>query len=320
MKKRVSRLAALALAAALLTGCGASSQTAASSTAIATQDIAYTEEAAEGGAGSALPVGNTSTTESAQKRIYNADLSLEATDFDAARDTLQTAVDANGAWLQYSEMNGSAEDRDRRLYCTVRVPAENYRAFLEQAGQSGSVLSLNESAEDVTANYIDTEARIASLENQRDRLNALAAQAETTADLLEIESQLSDVQYELESYTRQLRALDDQIAYSTVNITLQEVATLTPTGTTFVERLGDAFSGGWNGCVLFLQGLVLALVYMWPLLLAAVAAFFVVRLLARRHRARHPKPPAPSKPAGPAPDTAASKQPSDTEDAPKPKY
>lgn len=326
MKKRVSRLAAFVLAAALLTGCGASNGTAASPDA---QDMMSSESLEAGGAESALLPEDASTTESAQKLIYNADLTMETTSFDAAQDALQAAVDANGAWLEYSEMDGSAEDQDRRLYYTVRVPVEHYSAFLDQAGQSGRVLSLNESAEDVTANYIDVEARIASLEDQRERLNALADQAETTADLLEIESQLSDVQYELESYTRQLRALDGQITYSTVNVTLREVATLTPTGVTFVERLGDAFTGGWSGFVAFLQGLILTLVYLWPLLLLIAAVVVVVRRLTRRHRASHPKPPKPAKPAAPgqnsaAPGPEAPTPPADygapSSDTPKPKY
>ena len=48
-------------------------------------------------------------------------------------------------------------------------------------------------------------------------------------DRLEIESQLSDVQYQLENYTGQLRNMDQQVSYSTVDIYLQEVVTLTPT-------------------------------------------------------------------------------------------
>lgn len=329
MNKQISRLAAFVLAAALLTGCGASGTAASSSAA---QDMMSSESMAAGGAESALLPEDVSTAENAQKLIYNADLELETTGFDAAQDTLQAAVENTGAWLEYSEMNGSSEDQDRRLYYTVRVPVDNYRTFLEQAGQSGSVLSLNESAQDVTASYIDVEARIDSLEAQRERLAELAAQAETTADLLEIESQLSDVQYELESYTRQLRALDGQIAYSTVNVTLREVATLTPTGITFPERLGDAFSGGWSAFVTFLQGLILTLVYLWPLLLIAAAVVFAVRSLSRRHRAAHPKPPKPQNPGKGAPPasptartapgagTALPDEPSGKEEAPKPKY
>ena len=90
---------------------------------------------------------------------------------------------------------------------------------------------------------------------ERTRLNELADQAETTADLLEIESQLSDVQYQLENYTRQLRNMDQQVSYSTVDIYLEEVATLTPTGVTFTERIADVFGGGWDAFVGFVQGL-----------------------------------------------------------------
>ena len=133
------------------------------------------------------------------------------------------------------------------------------------------------------------QARLTALEAQRDRLNELADEAETTADLLEIESQLSDVQYQLENYTRQLRNMDQQITYSTVDIYLREVATLTPTGVTFGERIADAFGGGWDAFVGFVQGLVIALVYLWPVVLLVV----VIVLLVRVWRKRHPKQPKP---------------------------
>lgn len=319
MKRRFARLAAALLAAALLAGCGASSGGSASATATyeMNSEAALAQEA--GGAESALlPEGTDATTETAQKIIYRADMQMESTDFDGARQTLMAAVEANGAWMEYSHLSGSAEDQDRYANYTVRVPADNYTAFLAQVGEAGNVLSLNESAENVTSSYIDLQARITSLENQRDRLNELAATAETTADLLEIENQLSDVQYQLESYTQQMRSLEGQITYSTVEIYLNEVATLTPSGTTFGARLAAAFTGGWNGFVAFVQGTILALVYLWPLLIVAVAVVVLIRVLARRHRARHPKPPRPASSPAPAQYTVpGTDQP---EEEPKPKY
>lgn len=325
MKRRFARLAAALLAAALLAGCGASggsSQSMDASYEMSAEAGAAMDMENAGSTGSALlPEGTDATAETAQKIIYRASMSMESTDFDTARDTLLAAVEANGAWLEYSQMSGSAEDHDRYANYTVRVPVDNYSAFLQQAGESGSVLNLEENAENVTSQYIDLQARIDSLENQRDRLNELAAEAETTADLLEIESRLSDVQYELESYTQQMRTLNGQITYSTVDIYLREVATLTPTGTTFGERLGDAFRGGWNGFVAFVQGLVLTLVYLWPLLILAVVVVLVIRVLARRHRARHPKPPTPAKPSAPASYGAPTVQtPDAAQQEPKPKY
>lgn len=301
--KRTSPLLAALLAAALLAGCGSSGGAASTE---ASYDMSTTQEAsaATGGESNLMPE-NSSTGETAQQKIiYRADMDMESTHFDAARDTVLAAVEDTDSWMEYSHQSGTAEDRDRYADFRVRVPADNYRDFLAQVGEAGSVLSLNESAENVTSTYIDMEARISSLENQRDRLNELAAQAETTADLLEIESRLSDVQYELESYTQQLRNLDGQVSYSTVDITLREVVVLTPTGVTFAERLGDALSGGWNSFLGFVQGLVLTLAYLWPLLLIVAILLVVLTPVMRRRKAdraaRHPRRPPPSSYHGPA--------------------
>ena len=285
MKKHF-RVSTALLAAVLLAGCGS----------ISSKDGGYyaTESpSAEGAYDTAAGAANSSivpeelpdsTDETAQKIIYNADINMESTDFDAARDTLLAAVDDCGAWMEYSSLSGDAKDHDRYAYYTVRVPVENYRTFLAAVGEAGSVLDLSETAENITSSYIDVQARLSALEAQRERLNALADQAETTADLLEIESQLSDVQYQLENYTRQLKNMDQQVSYSTVDIRLSEVATLTPTGTTFGERVADAFAGGWHGFVAFLQGFVLAVIYLWPVLLVVGIIVALAVTLTKRRR------------------------------------
>lgn len=321
MKKHLThlRVTAALCAALLLAACGASSgsgdKTSAPQAAYdngyaagdmfseaATESAAYdSAPAAQAESGAALP-------QTEQKIIYTADLTLESTAFDTARDSLMEAVSRYGAWIEYSELRGTAEDSDRRAYYTVRVPAEHYRAFLQDADAAGNVLSLNESAENITSSYIDVEARLDALKGQRERLNALADQAETTADLIEIESRLSDVQYEIESYTRQLRNMDGQVSYSTVNVSLREVATLTPSGVTFPERLVDAFAGGWNAFVSLVQGIIISVVYLLPLLVCAVVIAAVVVLLVRRHRRKHPRAKRAARYAPPTPVNSAAAQ------------
>ena len=282
------RLAALAAALALtaaLTGCGASGGGSADAVASTESMSAAAQEGASGGGVPHLDPGN-ATAENARKVIYNADVTLESTDFDAAQQAVLEAVETHGGYLSHSDLSGSAEDQDRFLNLTVRVPAAEYRSLLTALGNSANLLNASESADDITADYIDVQARLTALEAQRDRLNELADQAETTADLLEIESQLSDVQYQIESYTAQLRSLDSQITYSTVDVYLSEVAELTPTGTTFGDRLAAAFFGGWQAFADLIEGLFLAIVYLLPLLLLAAAIVAVCVVLGRRRRAR----------------------------------
>ena len=316
--KKLSRVSAALLAAVLLAGCGSiSSKDGGYYATESTNDNAAYDSAAGAANSSIVPEElPDSTDETAQKIIYNADINMESTDFDASRDTLLAAVDDCGAWMEYSSLSGDAKDHDRYAYYTVRVPVENYRTFLAAVGEAGSVLDLSETAENITSSYIDVESRLAALEAQRTRLNELADQAETTADLLEIESQLSDVQYQLENYTRQLRNMDQQVSYSTVDIYLEEVATLTPTGVTFTERIADAFGGGWDAFVGFVQGLVIALVYLWPVVLIVIAVIAALRFWRKRHPKALKAPKAPKPIQTPPPAEYAVK--SDNE--PKPKY
>ena len=104
-----------------------------------------------------------------------------------------------------------------------------------------------------------------------------------------------------------------QVSYSTVDIYLREVATLTPTGVTFGERIADAFGGGWDAFVGFLQGLVIALVYLWPVLLIAVAVVFILRKVWKK-RPKKEKLPKPAQTPPPA------EYPVKPGDEPKPKY
>ncbi len=315
--KKLSRVSAALLAAVLLAGCGSSISSKDGGYYSSTEAAAAEDYDTAGTANSTIVPEELSdaTDETAQKIIYNADISMESTDFNTARDTLLAAVEANDAWMEYSGISGSEKDHDRYAYYTVRVPVENYRTFLADVGEAGSVLDMSETAENITSSYIDVQARLSALENQRDRLNALADQAETTADLLEIESQLSDVQYQLENYTRQLKNMDQQVSYSTVDIRLSEVATLTPTGTTFGERIADAFTSGWQGFVVFIQGFILAVIYLWPVLIVVGILAAVVVTLTKHRRKTHPKPVKPAAPTEPAEYT-----PKPNNNEPKPKY
>ena len=317
MKKRITRITAALAAAALLAGCGSISSS--DGGYYATEAAAQESCSAAGAVDSSLMPANAAEAaadETAQKIIYNASLSMESTDFDAARETLMAAVEANNAWMESTSVYGTEKDHDRSADYTVRVPVDNYRAFLAAVGEAGSVRNVSENAQNITSSYIDVESRLAALEAQRTRLNELADQAETTADLLEIESQLSDVQYQLENYTRQLRNMDQQVSYSTVDIYLEEVATLTPTGVTFTERIADAFGGGWDAFVGFVQGLVIALVYLWPVVLIVIAVIAALRFWRKRHPKALKAPKAPKPIQTPPPAEYAVK--SDNE--PKPKY
>ena len=161
------------------------------------------------------------------KIIYTANLSLESKDYDAARAALDAALAEAGGYLESSSEYSDAGD-SRSVSLTYRVPQANYQSFLDAVAQAGNVTYKSQQAEDVTTQYMDIEARLDSLKEQRARLQELKASADNLSDLLQIESSLSDVQYQLESYQSQLDWYSRQVECCTVYLSLEEVQTYTP--------------------------------------------------------------------------------------------
>ena len=245
-------------------------------------------KSAVSGAGSADLL--TSGTVDSAKIIYTAYLSIETKDFDGARQQLDETLDSMDGYMESSNEYTDSTDNTRTLSLTLRVPESAYSAFLTSAEAAGSVISRSESADDVTTQYLDIEARLDNLTAQRARLQELQASADALSDLLQIESSLSDVQYQIESYQSQLNWYANQVQYCTVNITLNEVETLTSTGSSFGARLADAFRNGWSNFTAGVQTVLVFLIGAWPAIGIGIVCGVVF------YKVRHPRKKQPRKP------------------------
>ena len=283
-----ARLAAPALCFVLvcaLAGCGGSAGTENFSAAPAAMDQTAAAEAESYGAGL-----TGAGAQSDRKLVVNAELWLDATDFDAAAAEIERQVEALGGYLASSSRDGSADSSSRSARYEARIPAGKLASFLEGAGKTGTVVSSSQSTADVTAQYVDNEARLSSLRTQEQRLLELMSQAQKLEDLITLEDKLSEVRYEIESIERQLRNWQMQVDYSTISLDLREVAVYTPTATvqrTFGEKMSDAFSDGWSGFVRGLQSFAMFLARSLPgLVILAVFVIAVIVVIRRFRRSR----------------------------------
>lgn len=234
---------------------------------------------------------------SSAKMIYTADLSLETREFEPAMDALDQIVADLGGYFEARNLYQGGTYRS--LDCVIRVPAENFTSLLDRAGSAAHVTSRNEYSDNVSEDYYDNEARLATQRAKLERLQELLGQAETMEEIVALESALSDTELQIEYLTGNLRHYDSLIGYSTVNLSLQEVYRLSndqELPETFAQRLGAAFADGWDSFVSWLENFAVALAHLWPgvLLLAAVASAAV--LVHRRRAGNGAKNPPPSKP------------------------
>ena len=272
-------------------------------------DMGWAEETAlSGTSANGLP-GNV-------KIIYTADIAMESTEFDAAKQALETLAAECGGWFESSRLDNNIRNY-RRAYFTVRVPAERFETFCGSVGERCRVLSLNRGMEDVSEFYYDTESRLATQRTKLSRLQELLGQAENMEDIITLEGAISETELAIEQFTGTLRHYDSLVDYATVSISLSEVYQLTAAEEPvigFGARLAEAFRSGSSSFVTGLQSAALGFARNWTgwlvfLLVCAAAVLFIVSAVRRRRKRRAAMPPrvpfpsAPRPPVTPAPPT-----------------
>ena len=306
MKKLTALLLSLALALTLLTACGASTSQMAP---VMKGDYAVTEEIAMEAPMAMAPMMNAAGASLAssgeagsvpmpenRKWIVTVDMSAETEDLDTLLAGLNETVTRMKGYVEDQNIyNGStfSSHRRRNANLTIRIPAADVDAFAAEVSGVANVVSKNVSREDITLKYVATESKVTALKTEEARLLELLAQAETMSDLLEIEARLSDVRYELESFSSQLRRYDNQVDYATIFLFIDEVQEYTPIAEKTVwERIRDGFKssleGVGDGFVDFFVWIVANSPYLvvWGIIL--VVCVFLVRKLRKGRNFRKP--------------------------------
>jgi hypothetical protein len=153
--------------------------------------------------------------------IRTGTFSLEVEDVDASLTKLTGVVKSQGGYV-----SGSYRYTDTStpyLTVTFRVPAASFDAAVLALRAEGTVLSEQISTYEVTMQLVDLEARLRNLRASEAALLELMTRATTVSDVLAVQTQLTAVRSDIESYDAQRAALADQVAMTTVSVTISPI-------------------------------------------------------------------------------------------------
>lgn len=190
-------------------------------------DFAYADEIKlESESISQTTASDTQNDLSARKIIKNANVSFQTQTYDEFMTSLEQCIASVGGYIESQQAYGGgiySSRSSRSSSITARIPESNYNRFMTDVCTIGTVTYKSESSNDVTMSYVDTESRIKALETEYDALIEILEKATSLDDVIQLQSRISEVTYQLESYNSQLRKYDDLISYCTVNIDVSEV-------------------------------------------------------------------------------------------------
>lgn len=236
-----------------------------------------------------LEVKHTTEPPAAPMILRTAQLTVVTQDLERARAGMDKIVQKYSGYV--GDLSASApSDGPRKLTATLRVPATQLDAALAEIKTLGRVESESQNGQDVTAQYVDLQARLSNSRNTEQRLiDLLRQRTGKLSDVLEVETELSRVREEIERMEGERRLLSKQVEFATLTATVSEEfkapARVAPDS--LGTRFRNAASDGVQSVITFVISVGLFLVSDGPMLLLWVAIlFFPARYAWRKLRNR----------------------------------
>ena len=216
------------------------------------------------------------------------------------KDTRQVASNLQ-SWISTTDPRSSSagidyEQTGDNLYTvsmTFSVESTNYTQIEEYlAGYAqqhgGKLLTLHESVQDVTNDYVDTQSQLTNLRGEQQRLLVLLSNSTALGDIITVEDKLTNVEGQIEDIEAHLNALKNQTTFYTVTINLQPMApAATPPPTQQTPwNIGQVFHDSWSAVLSFGQVLATFLIWLLSISIYLVPAALIGWYIWRR---THPR-------------------------------
>ena len=168
----------------------------------------------------------------------------------------------------------------------IRVPQAKLDAALQALKALGSLDRQSITAEDVSTQLVDSQARLKNLRKTEATLLEIMGRSGGVSDVLKVAQELSNVRNQVEQITAQLTALQNQVAYSSVQLNLVEVTASVRSQ----PAVGAQISNTWESAThsfgkftvdLLQLGIWLMVYSPYWLLLGAIATFGYTRFKSR---------------------------------------
>ena len=222
------------------------------------------------------PVENNDTI---KKVIVTGSASVETLNFDDTVNKISSLVKKYDGYVQdsssWKNSNGS-----RHIYLTVRIPADKFSAFTEEAKDGENFTKFSTNTKDITDSYYDVQARIESLEAEEKVVMDFYSKAETIEDLITVENRLTEIRYELNSYKTTMKNYELLTSYSTLEFSIDEVQALSATTDSFAERLEKTCLRSWENFKDFLEDALFWLIEnVWYIIIWIGVIWISIRIL-----------------------------------------
>ncbi len=217
-----------------------------------------------------------------KKLIRTAQIDIKVDNYSKAKVTLDELLKQFQAEITNESQSSSSDGY--RYYFAIKVLPADFETFIAKIESLASyVYSKNIQVQDVTRQYVDLETRLASKRAVIAQYRSLLQTAKSVEDVLTVSRELNQVIEDVESTEAQLRALRNDVQFSTINLTIFDEHTIPNVEReNFFSRIGKGLFNGWQ----LLLNIFVGLITIWPVVLIAIGGIWLLRRWWKRRKAK----------------------------------
>jgi len=308
-RRRISLAALIALLTLLVAACSGAAPTSLDNTSLdlAGRPVAAPtapRDAAPNPASGSNSDGDNALPDQQQLIVYTGSLDLEVADIDASVSQAETLIKSLGGHVAASRASDTGNGKS--AYVTYRIPAERWQEALNGLKALATrVADEQTSSEDVTAQVVDLDARLANLRSTESALQGIMTRATTITDVLKVQGELTQVRGQIESLTAQRDLLANRAALATLEVGFNPPPVAEVTQASSGWDLGKEIDGALAALVRLGQGVVSLLIWLVivavPIFVPIIALIWIANRLYLRWRRTHPVAQPNVAPGGPWP-------------------
>ena len=220
--------------------------------------------------------------------IIEMHITVSSDDIERSVSSVSARAAALGGGVASSDVNFGNPAFDGRdsgyAVLVVKVPPAAVDDLVSGIEQTGTIQSINQSAQDVTEQLIDLDVRIDNARESVDNVRGFMERAEDLNDLVTLESELTRRQTELERLEAQQRNLSERVAFSTVTVEIIPTDAVPEPPDDSDDTIADAFRKGWDGFVTLIWGIGYVFAVLLPFLAVGALIGLVALVIVRRRR------------------------------------
>ena len=220
-----------------------------------------------------------------EKKIQrNANISIEVKNLDESIDKLNEIILLFNAEI-ISSNKGGMDFGQPYANIRIRVLSGNLDSAINEFKKlSTKIISENIYTNDVTEEFIDTEARLKIMKSTEDRFNSLLLKSETVEEIIQVEKELMRIRGDIESLEGRLNYLSKTTDTSEINLNLNEQVPIT--GESW--KINDSFTSALQNLSSFAKWLadfiINIIVFIPAIIVITLIIIFLRKLIKNRKK------------------------------------